>query len=68
MKGAKYKKVNLKPQKDRSVLNFHPWIFSGAINTNVKDFQEGEIVEVFDASDLCFRKFPFLNSGSIIFY
>jgi 23S rRNA (cytosine1962-C5)-methyltransferase len=51
MEKPQYKKLNLKSLKDRSVLNFHPWIFSGAISTPNKDFNEGEVVEVFDASN-----------------
>ncbi len=46
-----YRTIILKPAKQRSLLNFHPWVFSGAIQTNVKDFIEGEIVEVFDSSN-----------------
>ena len=57
MKTENYLKVKLKPLKDRSVRNFHPWVFSGAIATTVKDYPEGAIVEVFDAED------KFLASG-----
>lgn len=46
-----YRKIKLKPMKERSLLNFHPWVFSGAIATQVKDFSEGELVEVFDSGD-----------------
>lgn len=50
MKEQMYRKISLKPQKDRSLLNFHPWVFSGAIQTDVKSFEEGSIVEVFNAA------------------
>lgn len=43
-----YRKIILKPQKDRSVLNFHPWVFSGAIQTDVKSFTDGELVDVYN--------------------
>lgn len=45
-----YRKIILKPQKDRSLLNFHPWVFSGAIQTDVKSFDEGSIAEVYNAA------------------
>ena len=51
MKTSMIRKVKLKPMKERSVLNFHPWVFSGAIATVVKDFKEGELVTVFDSQD-----------------
>jgi len=51
MKTTSYRKIKLKPMKERSVLNFHPWVFSGALATQVKDYQEGELVEVFDSNE-----------------
>jgi len=51
MEMTNYRKITLKPLKERSVLNFHPWIFSGAIKTNVNEFTEGEIIEVYDSNN-----------------
>ncbi len=51
MNTTTYRKIKLKPMKERSVMNFHPWVFSGAIATVVKDYGEGEVVEVFDSGD-----------------
>lgn len=65
MKIQNYPKINLKPQKERSILNFHPWIFSGAIKTVVDDFKNGEIVEVYDANDHYLATGHF-NHGSIM--
>lgn len=45
-----YSKVILKKDKERSVLNFHPWIFSGAIANKSSDLFDGHIVEVYSAS------------------
>lgn len=42
-------KIILKPGKEQSLRRFHPWIFSGAINTVVGDLIEGDLVEVYDA-------------------
>ncbi|HQV00725.1 MAG TPA: class I SAM-dependent rRNA methyltransferase, partial [Bacteroidia bacterium] len=44
-----YKKVILKAGKERSVLNYHPWLFSGAIAKH--QAVDSEIVEVFDAQN-----------------
>ena len=47
--------IQLKPNKQDSLLRFHPWVFSGAIQKIVldKDYpyaepQEGEVVKVVD--------------------
>lgn len=41
------KKIQLQPGKEKSLLRFHPWVFSGAIASNTSDIEEGETVEVF---------------------
>ena len=46
-----YPKIKLKKEKERSLLHFHPWVFSGAIQTQEKDLQEGDIAEVFSSTD-----------------
>ena len=40
------KQVYLKRGKEESLLRFHPWVFSGAIQYADKDIEEGEIVRV----------------------
>jgi 23S rRNA (cytosine1962-C5)-methyltransferase len=42
-----YCKVILKPKKDESLLRFHPWVFSGAIQTIEGKPEEGDLVDVF---------------------
>lgn len=42
-----YKKITLKPRKEESLLRFHPWIFSGAIQRKDENLQEGDIVAVY---------------------
>ncbi|MDL2310074.1 class I SAM-dependent rRNA methyltransferase, partial [Parabacteroides sp. OttesenSCG-928-B22] len=44
-----YKKVYLKPKKEESLLRFHPWVFSGAIQSIEGNPEEGELVEVYGA-------------------
>jgi len=44
-----YKQVRLKRGKEESLLRFHPWVFSGAIQSADDNIQEGEIVRVVTA-------------------
>lgn len=41
--------ITLKPGKEKPLHNHHPWIFSGAIS-RTEDVQDGDTVEVYDAS------------------
>jgi 23S rRNA (cytosine1962-C5)-methyltransferase len=36
----------LKPDKERSLLRFHPWVFSGAIDSVKGDLTDGAVVQV----------------------
>lgn len=45
-----YKTIVLKRGKAESLRRFHPWFFSGAIQTLPHNLREGEIVRVEDAS------------------
>ena len=45
-----YKTIVLKRGKADSLRRFHPWVFSGAIQTLPHNLREGEIVRVEDAS------------------
>ena len=40
------KTVYLKRGKEESLLRFHPWVFSGAIQQQDNDIEEGELVRV----------------------
>lgn len=42
-------KIYLKPRKEESLLRFHPWVFSGAIQSVSGKPEEGEVVEVYSA-------------------
>ena len=44
-----YSKVVLKKGKEDSLLRFHPWIFSGAIDRIDGQVEEGDTVSVFTA-------------------
>lgn len=53
------KKVFLKPGRERSVLNNHPWIFSGAIERTPKqNLKCGDIVNIYSSSG------NFLSTGA----
>ena len=41
-------KIILKSGKDKSVLRYHPWLFSGAIKNIEGSVNEGDVVEVVD--------------------
>lgn len=43
------KRAILKPGREKSLLNRHPWIFSGAI-ASLPEFEQGEILEVYSSS------------------
>lgn len=51
MPEKKIAKVKLKSGKERSILRFHPWIFSGAIKEIEPGIGEGDIVEVFSSGN-----------------
>ena len=60
-----YKKLFLKKGKEKSLLNFHPWIFSGAIASDVSKISDGEVVEIFSADKKYIASAHF-NNGSIM--
>lgn len=41
-----YKTIKLKRGKEESLLRFHPWVFSGAIDSMPTDIEEGDLVSV----------------------
>ena len=46
-----YCKVILKPKKEESLLRFHPWVFSGAIQSIQGKPEEGDVVEIFGSNN-----------------
>lgn len=43
-------RVFLKPKKEESLLRFHPWVFSGAIQKIEGEPEEGDLVNVYGAN------------------
>lgn len=46
-----YCKVFLKPKKEESLLRFHPWVFSGAIQSVDGTPAEGDLVEIYGSNN-----------------
>jgi len=46
-----YKKIKLKPKKEESLKRFHPWIFSGAVQSKDDNLTEGEVANVYTANN-----------------
>ncbi|MDH6358678.1 class I SAM-dependent rRNA methyltransferase [Parabacteroides sp. PF5-9] len=46
-----YCKLFLKPKKEESLLRFHPWVFSGAIETIEGNPREGDLVEIYGTNN-----------------
>ncbi|MCD7938468.1 MAG: class I SAM-dependent rRNA methyltransferase [Tannerellaceae bacterium] len=45
-----YCQIILKPKKEESLLRFHPWVFSGAIQKITGKSAEGDLVEVYGSN------------------
>lgn len=59
------KDIYLKPGRDKSALQRHPWIFSGAIGKATKDIEPGKIVKVLDNKGV-FVAYGYYNARSQI--
>ena len=46
-----FAKIFLKPKKEDSLLRFHPWVFSGAIQRVVGNPKEGDVVDVYSSGN-----------------
>ena len=45
-------KIILKPGREKSILRYHPWIFSGAVSKMEPDIQEGDVADVFSHDNI----------------
>ena len=61
---SNFSKVILKKGKEESLLRFHPWVFSGAIDRIEGNVEEGDVVTV-HTSDLRFLGIGHCGIGSI---
>lgn len=46
-----FAKIILKPKKEESLLRFHPWVFSGAIQKIAGNPKEGDTVEIYTCNN-----------------
>jgi 23S rRNA (cytosine1962-C5)-methyltransferase len=46
---TEYPQITLRPGREKSVLNRHPWIFSGGVSHEPSDLEHGQVVEVVDS-------------------
>lgn len=60
-----YPRITLKKGREKSLLRFHPWIFSGAIEHISREIKDGEVAEVTDKDGNFLALAHFQNSGSI---
>lgn len=60
-----YPRLKLKKGKERSLQNFHPWIFSGAVQSQDKELSEGCVAEIFSNDDKYLATAHF-HHGSIV--
>ena len=56
--------VILKPERDKSLRNFHPWVFLGAVE-KFPEFENGDILGVLNA-DKQFLGYGYFNQGKSI--
>jgi len=60
-----YPKIILKKGKERSLQNFHPWLFSGAVLSQDKALTEGCVAEIY-SSDNNYLATSHFHHGSIV--
>lgn len=44
-------KIKLKSGREKSILRFHPWVFSGAIKEITGDIKEGDLVDIYSSDN-----------------
>ena len=52
MEKNKKAKIMLKPGREKSILRYHPWIFSGAVGDMEQGIKEGDIADVFSHDNI----------------
>ena len=56
------KSLQIHKKKTHSIERKHPWIFSGAISSNVEDFEDGDLVTVYDHKEKVIAKGHFQHA------
>ena len=60
------KKITLQKGKEKSLLRYHPWVFSGAIARQDKGIAEGDIVEVYNFENQYLATGHYHNSSTCV--
>jgi len=60
------KKITLQKGKEKSLLRYHPWVFSGAVARQDKDIADGDIVEVYNYENQYLATGHYHNSSTCV--
>ena len=60
------KKITLQKGKEKSLLRYHPWVFSGAVARQDKDIADGDIVEVYNFENQYLATGHYHNSSTCV--
>ena len=60
------KKITLQKGKEKSLLRYHPWVFSGAVARQDKDIAEGDIVEIYNSDNQYLATGHYHNSSTCV--
>ena len=60
------KKITIQKGKEKSLLRYHPWVFSGAIARKDNDIAEGDIVEVYSYDNQYLATGHYHNSSTCV--
>lgn len=57
--------VVLKKGKAISISRFHPWVFSGAIHSDIRKIKDGDLIDIFSYDNVFLGQGHFQSGGSI---
>ena len=60
------KRIILQKGKEKSLLRYHPWVFSGAVARHDKDITDGDIVEVYNYENQYLATGHYHNSSTCV--
>lgn len=60
------KRITLQKGKEKSLLRYHPWVFSGAIAKKENGISEGDIVEVYNSDNQYLATGHYHNSSTCV--
>ena len=60
------KKITLQKGKEKSLLRYHPWVFSGAVARQDKEIAEGDIVEIYNSDNQYLATGHYHNSSTCV--